>query len=354
MKHRFLILFFCLLFPIVSYADTRIDPAWEVSEDIVHLLDIARNELGYIEGAHGYTKYGEWSGDPYSQWCAEFLCWCVNETDHQYGTQLLENMYPLYSSSNVGKNWFIEHGRYIVRWGNLDGWGYQWLKGENEFISTGTYIPQPGDWVFFTWTSDQNTDHVAMVEYCTRSRNGHVTIHVIEGNTPNAVKRAEYDLTYGRILGFGTVHDVADWTMRSGNRGEKVRQLQTKLAKIGYLSEEQIDARFGPATQNAVMSFQIDQHLSPNGIANITMQKELNTLYLSAINQDPETWVVSDGTQDDFFDLDRLFSFPENEAEEEISWDTIPSTAGEIPENELLDNMDSEIQDEAPEWVNEN
>ncbi len=323
--HRwFLICCLCVLMPVCSFADTRIDPSWEVPEEISHLLEIAKNELGYTEGAHGYTKYGEWSGDPYAQWCAEFLCWCVNEADRQYGTHMLNTVYPLYSASNVGKSWFIEHGRYIVRWGNLEGWGYQWLRGQREFITTGSYIPQPGDWVFFTWTSDQNTDHVAMVEYCTRADDGSVTIHVIEGNTPSAVIRTEYPLTYTRILGFGTVHDVADWTMRPGNAGEKVRQLQTKLAKIGYLNESGIDGRFGPSTQNAVMAFQTDQHLNANGIANISTQNALNALYLDAVNADPETWRVEEDGPDDSLSLDDLMTFSDpDEEESEINWDDL-------------------------------
>ena len=351
LKHWFLILCLGLLFPVIVHADTRIDPSLPVPDEVSRLIETARNELGYTEGAHGYSKYGEWAGDPYAQWCAEFLCWCVNSVDEQYGTEMLGHLYPLYSGSNGGKNWFVEHGRYIVRWGNLEGWGYQWLKGEDSFLTTGSYIPQPSDWVFFTWTSDLNTDHVAMVEYCTRSDSGAVTIHVIEGNTPSSVKRTEYDLTYGRILGFGTVHDMADWTMRAGNSGEKVRQLQAKLVKTGYLTDDMIDGRFGPTTQNAVVRFQTDHHLNANGIANITTQKALDTQYWSVVNQDPETWRVVDTDSEDFFDLDALFTFEESTDEEEITWDSSPSPEPDSAENEIMDDIQFEIQDDTPEWV---
>ena len=218
-----------LMLPTMAQAlssQTVIEPAWPVPDYVTWLLEVASGEVGYREGDHGYSKYGEWAGDPYAQWCAEYLCWCVDQVDQRHGTQLLGQVYPLYSGSNTGRDWFIRQGRYIVRWGNLEGWGYQWLRDEDSFITTGSYIPQPGDWVFFTWDSDRDTDHVAMVEYCTRDENGNVQLHVLEGNTPVEVKRAVYDLTYTRILGYGTVHDVADVTMRAGNTGEKVRQLQ--------------------------------------------------------------------------------------------------------------------------------
>ena len=271
-----------------------IQPQWEVPDYVSWLLEIAGEEVGYREGDHGYSKYGEWSGDPYAQWCAEFLCWCVDQTDQRYGTQLLERVYPLYSGSNTGRSWFISQGRYVVRNGYLTGWGYQWLKWTEAFLTTGDYIPQPGDWVFFTWTDTQDTDHVAMVEYCTRDAEGNVTIHVIEGNNPVAVQRNTYPLTYTRILGYGTVHDVADWTMRYGNSGEKVRQLQEKLATLGYLTAEDIDGGFGMDTSNAVKAFQANMGLKDTGIATMETQRLLSKAASDAIRDDPTNWIVVD------------------------------------------------------------
>ena len=273
-------------------SQTIIEPAWPVPDYVARLLEVAAGEVGYREGDHGYSKYGEWAGNPYAQWCAEYLCWCVDQVDQQHGTQLLGQVYPLYSGSNTGRDWFIRQGRYIVRWGNLEGWGYQWLRDEDSFITTGSYIPQPGDWVFFTWDSDRDTDHVAMVEYCTRDENGNVQLHVLEGNTPVEVKRAVYDLTYTRILGYGTVHDVADVTMRAGNTGEKVRQLQEKLMLLGLV--DNTDGVFGPATAEAVKVFQTRQGMKATGIASIAMQKALDRAVDEAIDNDPATWLVVD------------------------------------------------------------
>lgn len=274
---------------------TVIEPQWPVPAHVSWLLEIAVNELGYREGSHGYTKYGEWSGDPYAQWCAEYLCWCVDQVDQRYGTQLLQTVYPLYSGTNTGKNWFIAQGRYISRNGYLEDWGYQWLKGEDEFLTTGDYIPQPGDWVFFTWTSGTDTDHVAMVERCTKDAEGNVTIHVLEGNNPNEVVRTAYELTNKRILGYGTVHDVADWTMRSGCRGEKVRQLQEKLIRLGYLPQDGADGVYGGETVEAVKRFQTEHNLRSIGIANIETQQALTAAYDRVVFNDPSTWMVIDG-----------------------------------------------------------
>ena len=325
MKRRICLMAMVLILSAAgSLADeTRLEPKWPVPDYVTWILDVASGEVGYREGEHGWTKYGEWSGDPYAQWCAEFLCWCVDQVDQQHGTQLLGSVYPRYSGQNTGRSWYIREGRYIVRWGNLDGWGYQWLKGSDHFLTTGDYIPEPGDWIFFTWTDNEDTDHVAMVEFCTMDENGNVTVHCIEGNTPVAVKRAEYPLTYTRILGFGTVHDAADWTIRSGNSGEKVRQLQGKLVALGYLQEDQIDGVYGNATAEAIRAFQTEAGIRVNSVANLVTQQAMDSALRQSQLRNPDTWQVED--DDDFSGLG--------------DWDAIDQllmpTASPVPEDDL-------------------
>ena len=281
--------------------DVVIRPQWRVPEYVTQLLEIAGGEVGYKEGAHGYTKYGERWGDPYAQWCAEYLCWCVDQVDMIHGTQLLHNVYPLYSGQNTGMRWFIRQGRFIARNGNLTDWGYQWFKGADAFIQAGEYIPQPGDWVFFTWTSDADTDHVAMVEFCTRDAAGNVTLHCLEGNNPSTVARVTYSINDKKILGYGTVHDVADWTMRQGNSGEKVRALQEKLVYLGLMPEGSADGVYGAATAEAILAFQRAHGLKENGIANIETQKALGVLYQQKVDSDPGMWgVIDDEDWDDW------------------------------------------------------
>ena len=291
----------CLFSSAGLCEDIRLYPVWPVPDYVTHLLEIASGEVGYTEKEHGWTKYGDWAGDPYCQWCAEFQCWCVNQVDEKYGTSLLNEVYPRYSGTNTGRNWFISAGRYVIRKGQVDGWGYEWLKGQNSFISSGDYIPQPGDWVFFTWTSDTDTDHVALVEYCTQNTDdGSVSVHVIEGNKPSSVARDKYDLNYSRILGYGTVHDVADITMQYGCKGKKVLELQEKLAYLELLAEEHVTGTFGTATVESIRQLQQDpaNHLKVSGIANISTQQKINELYETKRDLDPNTWQVIDSEED--------------------------------------------------------
>ena len=277
-----------------SASETQLEPVCPVPKEVRWLLEVASEEVGYHEEDHGWTKYGDWAGDPYAQWCAEFICWCVSRVDDLHGTSLLGSFFPLWTSSNAGRAWFIRNGRYAVRSGEVEDWGYEWLPGETEFLKPGSYIPQPGDFVFFTWTSGPDTDHVALVEYCTRDASGSTQIHVIEGNNPSSVARNVYPLSNTQILGFGTVHDLVEITMRYGNEGEKVRQLQEKLSYLGYLDPQFMTGTYGRATVEAVRSFQLAHHLRANAIANQETQLLLNQEYDQKQFNDPALWQVID------------------------------------------------------------
>lgn len=259
------------------------------------LLEIARGELGYTEGPNNYTKYGEWSGDAHAEWCAEFVCWCVNEVDRTYLTELLDVVYPNYSGQNTGRDWFIARGRFVYRKGNCPDWGYQWLKGADHFLQQNEYIPNPGDLVFFSYNEAGDTEHVAIVEYCTRDEAGNVTVHVIEGNNPSSVARNSYALSNSQILGFGACQDVVDTTMRYGNTGDKVLLLQQKLNALGYLDERHLTGTFGSNTRAAVMAYQAGMEgQTVNGLADRTTQQVIDADYQAYLFASPESWLVTE------------------------------------------------------------
>ena len=278
--------------PLFPEGETRLAPDSPVPDYVEKLLDVAREELGYEEDRYKNTKYGIWAGDPDAEWCAEYLCWCVDQTDQRNGTALLNNVYPLYSASNTGRNWFIRQGRYIARSGFVPDWGSQWYTETGERIEKNTYIPQPGDWMFFSINAAGDTSHVAMVEFCTADENGKVHVHVLEGNNPDRVARNSYPIDNWAIQGYGTVSEKAGFTLRAGNEGLLVSALQRKLVLLGFLDGQYITGKFGSLTAQAVKDFQKTYGITVTGIAGQETQQTMDELMKEYYRQHPELWSV--------------------------------------------------------------
>ena len=274
--------------------ETPDDPG-EQPEYVQWLLDVAKGELGYVAGPHGYTKYGEWGGNPYAQWCAEFVCWCVDQVDQRHGANLLANVYPNYRSQNVGRDWFIAKGRFVYRKGYCPGWGYQWLWGETALMKKNDYIPHPGDFIFFSYNAAGDTDHVALVEYAGRDAEGNVFVHIIEGNNNARVQRNRFSLNNSQVLGFGVCQDVAGATMRSGNQGDVVLRLQKDLNTLGFLEYRHCTGEFGGNTKSAVADFQRTmEDKAVTGIADMGTQIAIRNALIKLEFNSPETWLVED------------------------------------------------------------
>lgn len=285
----------CLALPAPARGSetlTLIPPAYPVSDRTAALLEIAAAQIDYQEGRDGSTKFGAWAGDEKAEWCAEYLCWSVDQADKRLGTSMLKTDYPFYTANNTGRDWFLSQGRYIARSGFVTDWGSQWYKGASLSMEKNSYIPQPGDWVFFSYGATKDTSHVAMVENSYRASDGRVVVQVLEGNNPSAVARAHYDLTDWRIQGYGTVRDLADIVLRMGVKGEKVRQLQQKLADIALLGADQVSGNYNQKTSDAVKAFQYEMGMPTTGIANQVTQLRLDEYLAQYKAEHSEFWTV--------------------------------------------------------------
>lgn len=143
-------------------------------EDIdtrTNIVNIAKSQLGYIEGnnssdlsgekegKYNRTEYGYWYGMQ-DEWCAMFVSWCANLAG--------DTNVPKHALCSAGLKNFMKNG----------------LAHSREDIANGLYIPQPGDIIYYCNRSDSGiklTTHVGIViEY----KDG--KIYTIEGNTtPN-------------------------------------------------------------------------------------------------------------------------------------------------------------------------
>ena len=171
------------------------------------VLKTAQEEIGYVEGPReDQSKYGEWFGDKYTAWCAEFLTWCVNTTDERYGTDLMKRVFPYYGHPRDGAPWFLQRERFVTSTSRVPVTGEEmWLIGMDRYLTNKEYIPYPGDYMWFAYYSPKKgTDHVAIVEGVSVEPDGSYLVHVIEGNNPDRVQRNTYELTWKLIYGYGT------------------------------------------------------------------------------------------------------------------------------------------------------
>lgn len=134
-------------------------------------LEIAESELGTVGG----DKYRRWytgraDGQP---WCATFISWCANEAG------ILDTCIPKFQGCSVGVSWFKSHD--------------QWIPGN-------TYVPNPGDIIFFEFQNpNDGPEHVGIVW---KVEDGMVT--TIEGNSSDQCQSNNYSLSYSAIYGYGT------------------------------------------------------------------------------------------------------------------------------------------------------
>ena len=132
------------------------------------IMRVASAQLGNVGG----KKFWSWYGfEGRVEWCAIFVSWCGNQCG------------------------YIEKG--IIPRFAVVGDGVDWFKARKRFQNN-TYIPHPGDIIFFDWGADGTRDHVGFVERCDGK-----TVYTIEGNSGDACKRLAYRVGSPVIIGYG-------------------------------------------------------------------------------------------------------------------------------------------------------
>ena len=115
------------------------------------------------------------------------------------------------------------------------------------------------------------------------------------GDTTVAAVKAfqkKYNLTADGIAGKETLKKLDsvyentnsardDGSLRMGDSGSAVKDLQTKLKKLGYYSGT-VDSTFGSGTYAAVRAFQKKYNLTADGVAGSETLKKLDTAYKNA------------------------------------------------------------------------
>jgi hypothetical protein len=121
------------------------------------VLNVARTQIGFHEGALNENPYGIWYGIPNAPYCAMGISWCFAQVGL---SNLIAAQTPKgFSFNPAALHWFQMQGMVV-----------------NKMQS------QPGDLVFFDWNGDGVVDHVELVE--ASSLGGLTTIGFNTGN-PN-------------------------------------------------------------------------------------------------------------------------------------------------------------------------
>lgn len=290
----------------------------KMTYDPKRVIDIALAEVGYLEketnaqlddktanaGDENYTKYardldalGFYNGrKQHVAWCDVFVDWDFVQA---YGMEAaLAITFQPYGKPNCGAG--CKYSRqYYEKNGHLF----------NE--------PEPGDQVFFYSKDRSQISHTGLVYAVDNSY-----IYTVEGNTSSAsgvvanggaVAKKKYKRSYNRLAGFGrpdygmkisgdidipstnptTAYELGDRTLKKGDKGDDVEDMQENLIKLGYdLGSYGADGNFGSKTEKAVKEFQQNSALEVDGKFGskslAAMKSALATLEKEQPEQQPE------------------------------------------------------------------
>ncbi len=206
----------CLVEELDMTADVETREQWEAELSALNytgvwaedVLTVAKSQLGYQESRknvildengvlRGYTRYGEWYGDHYGDWCAMFVSFCLDYAG-------VED-FPLEASC---PNWI------------------ELLKEQELYRVAGEYAPKPGDVIFFDWDQPAGTvssDHVGIVaDLIPGTEDAPAQIRTIEGNSTEQVEYNTYNADDVTIIGYGElpvgenrmlIHEGTDYTV---------------------------------------------------------------------------------------------------------------------------------------------
>ncbi len=163
-----------------SVADTELTGVW--AED---LTMIAETQLGVKESTEnftlnengeqkGITRYGQWYGEPYGDWDAMFVSFCLNYAE-------------------------VPHSS-VPRAGNC-GTLAGMLQTYGLYEEAAEYEASKGDLVFLDTDADGAADHVGILEEVTEGGVG--GINVIAGDVEDEVKTVVYAKDDAALVGYG-------------------------------------------------------------------------------------------------------------------------------------------------------
>lgn len=212
-------------------------------------LFIAESYVGTHEGANNKTIFGDTmhsiqpsNMDANAPWCDAFVDFVILKTCEHFG-----------KGAQTARN---------VLCGDFDDYTYNSVALYKK-AGRWSNSPHRGDQIFFG-----GSGHTGIVESVESG-----TIHTIEGNKGDEVRRCSYITSTPSIIGYGRPRydlitgklTAADMPLlKRGAQGADVETLQRMLIDKGYsCGDSGVDGSYGPATEAAVKKYQQDRGLTP-------------------------------------------------------------------------------------------
>lgn len=197
------------------------------------IVEVAAKEVGYKEGAGNRTKFGEYTGANGAAWCHSFVSWCAKEAG--VGTDVV----PKTASTDTGMAWFQKKKRFKLK---------------------GSYTPKRNDLVYFK----TGRSHVGIVEKVSGN-----TLHTIEGNSSDAVRRRTYALSEKTITGYGIVSDYVG-VSSSGGSSKGTKEKKSTRQEIEYLKKALKKAEGSSGKAREIKTVTI-KSIQPNNKVEVTL-----------------------------------------------------------------------------------
>lgn len=271
------------------------------------ILALAVNEIGYAEKASNDQLDDKFANAGHSNWT-------------KYARDI-DNTLIFYNGKKNGYDWcdmFVDwlfvhsFGPYIAmemlcQPQRSAGAGCEYSAGYYQNKGRWVTDPEPGDQIFFRYGG--TIGHTGIVEQVNGSQ-----VITIEGNSADAVQRCTYAKGNSAIAGYGrpiwtaasqetykpVEYTPADLTnkLTYGMSGAEVQEMQKQLIAAGYsCGPDGADGDFGPNTYNAVAKFQLENNLSPTGVADAETLKALKAAVSTTTTKPKEEEIVVTPTE---------------------------------------------------------
>ncbi len=191
--------------------EIRLTGDW--NRDILTIADSQKDYAESTENYHavdeekfGYTRYGDWYGNCYGDWCAMFCSFVL----HYSGVD--EQMVPGEANCQA---WIEKLQKLDKENKEKDDIDYKLYHKQSS-----DYEPQSGDLIFFDWDyknggQDEISDHVGFVTGLVREDpededSEILKVQTIEGNSYNKVREKEYAIDDIQIMGYCEIPENPD------------------------------------------------------------------------------------------------------------------------------------------------